>query len=115
MKPAQSTSAQQRERDVAEIVKDLFDEVARAYNYWGTAFDDKNTANDWAAYICNYVASGAYTGRLEAYTPEKFTECLKKAAGLCIAAMLAIKRNGDCAPRHYEGLPRAGAKDISDE
>ena len=45
------------------------------------------------------------------YTPKKFREHLMKSAALCISAILAIDRNGDCAPRHYEGLPRAGAKE----
>lgn len=84
--------------------------VTRAIEMWGTEFDDKNTPNDWAAYICNYVAAGAYDGRQEKYTPERFRKHLAKAAGLCISAMLAIDRNGICAPRHYENLPNAGAK-----
>lgn len=93
-----------------KILDELMDERMRQQELWGVKFDNKNTANDWAAYICNYVASGAYSGRQEKYSPEKFRECLKKAAMLCIAAIEAIDRNGDCAPRHYEGLPNAGAK-----
>jgi len=84
--------------------------VVRALELWGTTFDDQNTANDFVAYITYYVSSGAYAGRTEKYTSEKYRKHLAKAAGLCIAAMLAIDRNGDCAPRHYEGLPNSGAK-----
>jgi hypothetical protein len=93
-----------------EAMQSIIDEYYRAVEMWGTEFDDKNTANDWAAYICRYVADGAYSGRQNQYSPERFYENLAKAAGLCLAAMAAIKRNGDCAPRHYEGLPNAGAK-----
>lgn len=90
-------------------VDEIFSERFRQVQLWGNKFDDKNTANDWCAYICNYVASGAYDGRQEKYDPMRFREHLKKAACLCIAAIESIDRNGDCAPRHYEGLPRAGA------
>lgn len=92
------------------VLDEVFSERMRQMRLWGNEFDDKNTANDWASYITNYVATGAYAGRQEKYTPKKFRECLKKAATLCIAAMEAIDRNGDCAPRHYEGLPHSGAK-----
>jgi len=95
---------------LSEVLRGLELEVRRQEELWGTEFDDKNTANDWVAYICNYVAGGAHAGREEQYTPQRFTKHLLKAAALCISAILAIKRNGDCAPRHYEHLPRAGAK-----
>jgi len=95
---------------LSEVLRGLEFEVWRQEKLWGTEFDDKNTANDWVAYICNYIARGAYAGREEQYTPQRFMENLLKAAALCISAILAIKRNGDCAPRHYEGLPRSGAK-----
>jgi hypothetical protein len=95
-----------------DILKfEIISEVDRQMRLWGTSFDDKNTANDWVAYICNYVASGAYSGRQAKYTPTRFREHLVKAAALCVSAILAIDRNGDCAPRHYEMLPRAGAKE----
>jgi len=98
------------EMDIDKCVQEIGYEVLRQLDLWGCGFDDKNTANDWVAYICNYVANGAYSGRQSQYTPERFKEHLKKAAALCVSAILAIDRNGDCAPRHYEGLPRAGAK-----
>ena len=92
------------------LITEIAEERARQVKLWGNDFDDKNTANDWVAYVCNYVAAGAYVGRQEKYTPKRFREHLAKAAGLCISAMLAIDRNGDCTPRHYENLPGAGAK-----
>ena len=89
------------------------EEVSRQLKLWGVNFDDQNTANDWCAYICRYVSEGAYSGRQNQYTPERFKEHLKKAAALCVSAIVAIERNGDCSPRHYEGLPKAGAKEES--
>lgn len=97
-------------KEIPQIIDDLKMEVLRQLELWGVDFDDKNTANDWAAYICRYVTEGAYIGRRTLYTPVRFREYLKKAAALCISAMAAIDRNGDCAPRHYEGLPGAGSK-----
>lgn len=98
------------EPDKLQLVEtEVHSAVTRALELWGTEFDDGNTANDWVAYVTYYVSSGAYAGRNENYTPEQYRKNLAKAAGLCIAAMLAIDRNGDCAPRHYENLPNAGA------
>ena len=94
------------------ILAGIKTERERQVKLWGDDFDDKNTANDWAAYVSKYVNEGAYSGRQDKYTPERFREHLLKAATLCVAAVEAIDRNGDCAPRHYEGLPGAGAKDI---
>jgi len=91
-------------------LKSIESQVKRQLKLWGTDFDDKNTANDWVAYICRYVAEGAYDGRQGKYTPERFKEHLEKAAALCLSALITIDRNGDCAPRHYENLPNAGAK-----
>ena len=87
---------------INEILNEVREEIKRQLELWGVAFDDLNTANDWVAYICRYVAAGAYDGRVQAYDSEKFEEYLKKAAGICISAIAAIKRNGDCAPRHYD-------------
>lgn len=97
------------------LITEIAEERARQVKLWGNDFDDKNTANDWVAYILNYVAVGAYCGRQDKYSPERFREHLLKAATLCVAAVEAIDRNGGCAPRHYEDLPRAGAKDIENK
>lgn len=95
---------------VAQVIESADEDLLRAIDLWGIDFDDKNTANDWVAFITYYASTGAYSGRQEKYTPENFRKCLSKAAGLCLAAMLAIDRNGNCAPRHYENLPNSGAK-----
>jgi len=98
------------EEQINDAVIGIVNEVKRQLELWGTDFDDKNTANDWAAYIIAYIGKATYTGRDEVYSPEKFITNMKKAASLCLSAIFAVKRNGDCAPRHYEKLPRAGAK-----
>ena len=98
------------EQEQTTTLDEIFSERLRQMRLWGNDFDDKNTANDWTAFICFYVSSGAYSGRQEKYSPEKFRGCLKKASTLCLAAIEAIDRNKDCAPRHYEKLPNAGAK-----
>ena len=99
----------EQEEMLIAIVEDIEGETFNQLKLWGTDFDDKNTANDWVAYITNYLASGAYSGRKELYTPEKFKGALVKAAALCVSAIASINRNGDCAPRHYEDLPNSGA------
>lgn len=96
------------------VANDIVAEVERQLQLWGTDFDDKNTANDWGEYILHYVAMATYSGRKEEYSPEKFKTNMKKAAALCLSAILAVERNGDCAPRHYEKLPRSGAKKIQE-
>lgn len=94
-----------------ELVKQ---ERERQEKLWGNKFDDKNTANDWVAFVIHYLGYGSYSGRKELYNPEKFKKNLIKAATICIAAADAIDRNGNCAPRHYENLPKSGAKDCGE-
>lgn len=94
---------------MSNVLSEIELERSRQVELWGDKFDNKNTANDWVAYICNYVASGAYDGRQEKYSPERFRKHLVKAATLCVAAIETIDRLGDCSPRHYEHLDNAGA------
>ena len=86
-------------------------ERERQQKLWGNEFDDKNTANDWVSFVIHYLGMGSYSGRGKNYAPQKFKENLIKAATICVAAADAIDRNGDCAPRHYENLPKSGAKE----
>ena len=85
-----------------EILMEISEERERQDALWGTEFDDKNTPNDWLAYIVRYVAEGGYYGRLEQYDPQQFRDFLIKAAALCVAAVEAYERNGGFPPRHYE-------------
>lgn len=93
------------------IIVEIANERARQDALWGNDFDDKNTANDWGQFIVNYLGKATYDGRKKEYSPEKFRKNMLIVATLAVAAVEAVDRNGDCAPRHYEGLPRAGAKE----
>jgi hypothetical protein len=93
-----SFNEQQFEGIVAELKKEL----EYANNLWGTEFDDKNTANDWAAYI------GIYTGRAvemdrttRLFNPIRFRKDMLKVAGLAISAIQTLDRQG-IAKRHYD-------------
>lgn len=65
---------------------------------WGRAFDDKNTVNDWAAYITQYLSRATVMG----VKPDKQREALVKTAALCVAALEAFDRNGAFTNRHYD-------------
>lgn len=87
----------------ADILEAISKERKRQDRLWGSEFDDKNTPNDWVAYITNYVAAGAYDGRHEKFTVEGFRANLLKAATVCVAAVETIDRNnGKLAKRHYD-------------
>lgn len=73
-------------------------ERTRQNTLWGNSFDEKNTPNDWVAYISRYVNEGAYDGREQKFSDERFREFLMKAATLCVAALEQEK----FAPRHYD-------------
>lgn len=85
-----------------DVRRAIFNEIEaeRAYQdgKWGTAFDDKNTANDWAKYVADY-AGGAAPLKLDV---ANFERKMIKAAALAIAAVEASRRNGGPAPRHYD-------------
>jgi hypothetical protein len=80
----------------------LIDEILKERKYqdekWGTEFDDKNTLNDWAAYI------GRYTGNAISIDspPKTQRKQLLKVATIAVAAVQAFDRNGGFPSRHYE-------------
>lgn len=100
--------------NIRDIAKEVQQERDRQVRLWGLKFDAKNTPNDWAAYIINYVAKATYAGRDEVFTPEQFRANMMKVAAIAQAAVLMIDLNGGCAPRHYEGLPASGANEIKE-
>lgn len=64
---------------------------------WGTEFDDKNTINDWTAYINHYAGLAAFsTNDDECYSK------LIKTAALVVAALEAFNRNHGFPKRHYD-------------
>jgi hypothetical protein len=73
--------------------------VERAYQdaKWGSTFDDKNTANDWAAYVAQYVGQAAF-----AKQPEEWRRQMVKVATLAVAAIEAFDRNSGLPKRHYD-------------
>jgi hypothetical protein len=85
--------------------KTVYDEIKterkRQEQLWGTSFDDKNTPNDWATYMCHYATSAATQGTGK-FDLEKYRSNLIKTATLAIAALEALKRNQGVAPRHYD-------------
>lgn len=72
----------------------------RAYQNlkWGEAFDNKNTVNDWVAYINIYAAKAT---DMAATKPVQRSAMLKVAA-LAVAALEAFDRNEGFPPRHYD-------------
>ena len=65
---------------------------------WGPEFDDKNTANDWIAYIDRYAAKSAEIG----LSPGHYQIAMVKVAAIAVAAMEASSRNDGLPPRHYD-------------
>jgi hypothetical protein len=83
---------------LASPYSEIIDERTYQDGKWGTAFDDKNTINDWAAYIGIYLATATTMHAPKA----KQREGLLKVASLAVAALQAFDRNGGFPPRHYD-------------
>lgn len=81
-----------------KILGEIGREVCRAKEMWGEEFDSKNNLDNWITYVIKYLGKAAAMG---ATTEEQETN-LRKAAGVLIAAIDMLKRQG-FAPRHYEG------------
>lgn len=81
-----------------DIIQAIEAERASQDEKWGIEFDDKNTANDWAKYICDY-AGGAAPLHFDA---DNFRHKMTQVAALAIAAIETLDRNGTIAPRHYD-------------
>ena len=80
------------------ILQEIREEREYQDGKWGTEFDDKNTLNDWAAYINVYLGKCVTMKS----NPEEQRKQMKKVATLAVAAMEAFDRNGHFPPRHYE-------------
>ncbi len=81
-----------------KILEEIRAERQHQRQLWGDGFDDKNTSNDWLAYITGYAAQGF---RLNS-SPTEFRKAMIKVATLAVAAVEAVDRNGGTAPRHYD-------------
>lgn len=73
----------------------VYDELKAERDYqtekWGTAFDDKNTPYNWAAYVTQY-ATRNLIGDPSAVSKDKFRADMVKVAALAIAAIESIDR-----------------------
>jgi hypothetical protein len=82
--------------------EDIFAAVdsERAYQdkRWGREWDDKNTANDWLAYIASYVGQALTLP----WNKETFHAKLIKVMALCCAAL----ERESYPPRHYDSESR---------
>ena len=76
----------------------IFDAVIKERQYqetkWGAAFDDQNTANDWVAYLAQYLGQVVTLP----WNREVFRTQILKVMTLCCA----ILEREEYAPRHYD-------------
>lgn len=76
---------------------DVFDAITAEREYqkkWGNEFDDKNTPNDWVAYIAAYLGKAVTLP----WNREQFRIAILKVAALAVA----ILERSEYAPRHYD-------------
>ena len=83
----------------SEVFK-LIDAEREYQSKWGTDFDDKNTINDWIAYIVKYlgntmIAAGTNVGQ---FNNAEFRKQLVKV----LALGTAMLERENFAPRHYD-------------
>jgi hypothetical protein len=80
-----------------QIFKDI--EAERKYQdeKWGRDFDDKNTTNDWAAYIVQYLGNVIKMP----YDKQTVRKGMLKVATLAVAALERIDSD-TVAKRHYD-------------
>lgn len=85
-------------------------ERIRQDKMWGTAFDDKNTLNDWATYFAGYAYKASPLKKDDAHSRAE----LVKLATMAVAAIEAHDRNGGFPARHYD-VPQKGTQSSGDE
>ena len=61
---------------------------------WGKEFDDKNTPNDWVAYIARYLGKAV----IFPWSKDAFQTAILKIAALCVA----ILERDNFPQRHYD-------------
>jgi hypothetical protein len=88
-------------KSIEEVSDSVLKEVLRARQMWGTSFDEKNTLNDWAAYVNIYFGRATAMG----VSADDVRTNLRKAAGLVLSALFQAENNS-LALRHYDSQPR---------
>ena len=82
-----------------KVLEDINKEFEYAEGKWDNSFDDKNTANDWVAYVASYAGRGL----TYPWNGAAFRKAMIKAAVLAISAIETYDRNnGNMAKRHYD-------------
>jgi hypothetical protein len=82
-----------------QALNDIREERNYQQERWGDAFDEKNTPNDWIAYITAYAGKAVTMP----WNAETFRKMLVEVACLCCAAIEWCDRtNGSMAKRHYD-------------
>lgn len=83
----------------SDVVDEVIAERKRQLRLWGDHIDNKNTPNDWMAYVFSYVGKAL----TYPFDPERFRESMINGAALCIAAAEWCDRvNGKMPKRHYD-------------
>lgn len=73
------------------VLREVAREREKQITQWGSAFDDENSQQDWAAFIMHYTASGI-TERAGRYPAIAFRTAMLKVAALAVAAIEAHDR-----------------------
>ena len=86
--------------DRQEIFAQIDCERAYQDKTWGSEFDNKNTVNDWIAYIVKYLGNAitAAGTRPRTNNIRDFRLAILKIATLCVC----ILEREDYAKRHYD-------------
>ncbi len=82
-----------------QILEEINKERERQEEIWGVGFDDKNTRNDFVAYIAEYAGRGSTYGA----SPAEFRKRMVQVAALAVSAVETFDRlDGGMAARHYD-------------
>ncbi len=83
----------------ADVYEQILEELEYQKSRWSQDFDDKNTLNDWVAYIVEYATKASSFENVNNYDAQE--TALIKTAALCFAALIQGSSRG-WNPRHYD-------------
>ncbi len=88
---------------INNILADISKERESQDHRWGHEFDDKNTANDWSAYITRYNGNASFcTTYGQPFDGTAWRQQMVKVAALAVAAIESFDRNNGLPRRHYD-------------